>query len=194
MRRNKKLILHLKFNEMKKITGFLMALVLFVGCNDLDPYDEEQQLIDDINRIDEFLELNSITAQEHISGIRYVITEVSNGDSPVAPNIVAADYDLYRFTGELIDTSNEDIAKEEGIYNPQRDYCAFRFQIGSGTVIPGFEIATQILSEGASGDFYIPSVLAYKNIGSGNIGANENLLFRITLRKARVEMDDETCY
>lgn len=179
---------------MKKVLAILMVTVLALSCDNPEPYNEEQQLIDDINRIDDFLAANGVAAQEHISGIRYVITKSGNGTNPIAPNVVAADYELYRFTGELIDTSNEDTARDEDIYNPQRDYCAFRFQIGSGVVIPGFEIATQILSEGGSGDFYIPSVLGYKNIGTGNIGPNENLLFRIVLRKANVDMDDTTCY
>lgn len=181
---------------MKKVLAILMVLVIVVSCNDPEPYNQETQLIDDINRIDDFLAANGITAEEDITGIRYVITKEGNGTSTVAPNIVAVDYELYRFTGDLVDTSNEDLARSEGIYNPQRDYCAFRFQIGSGVVIPGFEIAVQILSEGGSGDFYIPSVLGYRNLGTsnGSIGPNENLLFRMTLHKANVEQDDETCY
>lgn len=174
---------------MKRVVLALLFLAVVFSCDNPEPYDQELQLIRDTNLIDAFLDENGITAQTDPSGIRYVINENGNGKKAIAPNIVAVNYALYRFTGDIVDTNILDVARTENIYDPMRTYGPFPFQIGSGTVIPGFEIACQILSEGGKGDFYIPSVLGYRNIGSGSIGPNENLYFQIELVEVDVQVD-----
>ena len=174
---------------MKKVVSILLLMALIVACDNPEPYDQERQLIEDINLIDAILARNGVTAEEDITGIRYRILELGNGEEAKAAQVVAVNYTLYRLTGEIIDTSVEQNARDAGIYDPEREYGPFPFQIGSGRVIPGFEISTQLLTEGGSGDFWIPSVFCYRNIGSGNIGPNESLYFQIELVDVNVQPD-----
>ncbi|MCO6359980.1 FKBP-type peptidyl-prolyl isomerase-like protein [Roseivirga pacifica] len=171
---------------MKKLVLGLSVFLAFglSGCLNSDDgpsYDPVAQLEVDGEKIDLYLEANDIQAETHDTGIRYVITAEGNGTFPEEGQVVSVDYELYRIGGSLLDTSKEDLAKEEGIYNSDRDYAPLRFTLGTSQLIPGFQIATLLLSEEGSGDFYIPSVLAYRNIGSTSVMPNENLLFKISL-------------
>lgn len=171
--------------KMKKwIAGLaVMSLMGCLGGNDdsLD-YNPYEQLEIDLALIDSYLEDNNITAKVHEqTQIRYVITTEGSGSNPVTGDFVAVDYELYDFDGNLLDTSKESVAEDGGIRNPNRVYQPLEFQIGTNGVITGFQYATLLLKEGGSGDFYIPSVWAYQNVGSGNVGPNENLIFKITL-------------
>lgn len=171
--------------KMKKWIA-LVSIFGLLGClgetDDALDYNPYAQLEIDLAAIDEYLEENNITAEVHEqTQIRYVITTEGSGDNPVTGNFVAVDYELYDFDGNLLDTSIESVAQDGGIHNSNRTYAPLEFQIGTNGVITGFQYATLLLKEGGSGDFYIPSVWAYQNIGSGNIGPNENLIFKITL-------------
>ena len=170
---------------MKKwIAG--LSIFGLMGClgstDDTLDYNPYEQLEIDLAAIDDYLEANNITAQIHEeTGIRYVITQEGNNNHPEAGNYVAVDYELYDFDGNLLDTSKESVAQDGGIYNSERSYVPLQFQIGTNSVISGFQYAATILEEEGSGDFYIPSVWAYQNRGSGDIAPNQNLIFKIEL-------------
>ncbi|WP_286755762.1 MULTISPECIES: FKBP-type peptidyl-prolyl cis-trans isomerase [Roseivirga] len=169
---------------MKWIKGIMVTLVLLgaMACNeDVEPYDAEAQLQIDGAKIDHHLSTKGLQAQKSQSGIRYIITTEGTGELPKQGERVKVNYKLYRFSGELLDTNIESLAKDKNIYNPQRDYKPLEFQLGYADIIPGFQLSTYLLKEGGEGDFYIPSVLAYRNAGAGKIYPNENLNFKIEL-------------
>ncbi|WP_094228978.1 FKBP-type peptidyl-prolyl cis-trans isomerase [Methanolobus psychrotolerans] len=67
-------------------------------------------------------------------------------DSDNARTVIVGDYISVNYTGSLengtvFDTSMEDIAKAENIYNPYRNYEPLSFIVGSGQMIPGFDDA-----------------------------------------------------
>ena len=69
-------------------------------------------------------------------------TNLENG------TIVSVDYIGKFENGTIFDTSIEQVAKEAGIYNPQRNYKPIQFTIGNGQMIKGFENAVLNMSEG----------------------------------------------
>lgn len=171
--------------KMKKWIAGVLALSL-MGClnttDDTPDYDPLAQLELDIAAIDSYLNENNITAEvDEGTKIRYVIQQTGNEVNPGAADFVSVDYELYDLENNLLDTSIELVARDGGIYNENRDYAPLQFQIGTNSVISGFQYSTMLLEEGGKGDFYVPSVWAYQNIGQGNIGPNENLIFKISL-------------
>lgn len=171
----------IKLNTMKKLM-LISLLALFYSCNNDDAilYDPVAQLQTDLNLIDAHLAANGQAVIIHSTGIRYSIDNLGNGDNPIAGDSVATLYEIYALDGRLIDTTDEALARENGIYSAGVRYEAFIFQIGSGIVIEGYEIGTSLLNVGAEGTFYVPSTLAYKNtIGPG---LEPNLIFRIKIR------------
>lgn len=163
-----------------------IVLLTVMGClgenDDVLDYNPIEQLERDVVAIDAYLNQNNITAEvDEDTQIRYVITSTGNGVKPEAADFVAVNYQLYGFDGTLLDTNIQSVAEDEGIFDATREYEPLEFQIGTNSVISGFQYATALLEEEGSGDFYIPSVWAYQNIGTGNIAPNQNLIFKIDL-------------
>ena len=168
---------------MKKLIMGLLAISV-VSClnnDDLPSYDPLAQLEIDKQNIEAHLTQNGITAQEHDTGIFYTITTEGDDTFPEEGDEVAVNYELYNFDGDLLDTNIEEVAENGGIHNPSRTYEPLEFVLGTGNIISGFQISALLLSVGASGDFYIPSVLAYRNVGSTSIKPNESIMFKIEL-------------
>ncbi|MBS8121837.1 FKBP-type peptidyl-prolyl cis-trans isomerase [Candidatus Vampirococcus lugosii] len=70
--------------------------------------------------------------------------EGQNNDNSVVKegNTVRVNYiGSYTDTGEVFDTSFEDIAKENDMYNEARTYGPMEFKVGAGQMIPGFDSA-----------------------------------------------------
>ncbi len=169
---------------MKKLAIFVLTvLVLACNNNDIEPYDRAAQLTIDLQNIDAYLDAQGITPNvDGATGIRYLITQPGDGSGADNGDIVEVNYALYNFEGELIDTNVADIARDGGILsNDLSRYVPFRFTVGETGIITGFSRSVELLSTTGSGDFYIPSVYAYQNRGSGNIAPNESLLFKIEL-------------
>jgi len=56
--------------------------------------------------------------------------------------IIHVDYDLFSAeTGDLIETTREDVAKEHDMHQDGRTYSPMVCVVGSGSLIPGFEAA-----------------------------------------------------
>lgn len=50
--------------------------------------------------------------------------------------------------GKVFETTNVDVALDEGIYHDNRDFKPLEFRIGEGHVLPGIDEAVQGLSQG----------------------------------------------
>ncbi len=142
---------------------------------------EAQKLIDD-ELIQEYLSENNIDAQQTESGLYYIITEEGNGESPEQGDTVKVDYAGKLMDGTVFDTSIEEVAKENEMYNEQRPYEPLEFPLGQGRVIPGWDEGLALLNEGAKATFFIPSGLAYGPRQAGAaIPPNSVLVFDVEL-------------
>jgi FKBP-type peptidyl-prolyl cis-trans isomerase FkpA len=122
------------------------------------------QLRSEIAQIETYLTDNSITAEQHPSGLYYIIHEEGTGDSPDWISNVQVNYE-----GRI--TSTQAV-----------------FDSGSGVsfnltqVIFGWQLGLQQLKEGGSMTVYIPATFAYGSQGSGSlIPANANIEFDVDL-------------
>ncbi|MDH5367897.1 MAG: FKBP-type peptidyl-prolyl cis-trans isomerase [Cyclobacteriaceae bacterium] len=152
---------------MKKIVlSFLVIVVGMSGCKPdeviLTPVEQLQK---DIEIIRTYLAENSIDAQEHESGVFYVIHRQGTGIFPEANSSVTVNYkgNILGQT-ELFDSN---------------DNTSFSL-LG---VIVGWKIGIPLISEGGNITLYIPSGYAYGTRGSptGGIPANANLVFNVDL-------------
>ncbi len=83
---------------------------------------------------------------------------IENGD------IVKFEYSAYvKTTGQLIDTSDAELAKKEGTFDPQRRYGALIVKVGKGEIIKGLDEALVGLDAGTEKDIEIPAEKAYGN-------------------------------
>jgi FKBP-type peptidyl-prolyl cis-trans isomerase len=100
------------------------------------------------------------------SGLQYEVLEPGDGDSPTAEDRVRIHY-----TGTLVDGTE---------FDTSRDGEPVVF--GVGGVIPGFAEGLQLMQEGSTYRFVIPSELGYGPQGSGGaIGPDATLIFEVEL-------------
>ena len=71
--------------------------------------------------------------------------------------IIHVDYDLFSGeTGDLIETTREEVAKEHEMHQEGRNYAPMVCVVGSGGLIPGFEAALQDAKVGKQVEIEIP--------------------------------------
>lgn len=102
------------------------------------------------------------------SGLKYVTVVEGTGDAPKATDMVTVHY-----TGRLLDGTVFDSSVQRG------EPATFPLQ----AVIKGWTEGLQLMKVGSSTVFYIPSDLAYGEMGTpgGPIGPNEPLIFEVQL-------------
>jgi FKBP-type peptidyl-prolyl cis-trans isomerase FkpA/FKBP-type peptidyl-prolyl cis-trans isomerase FklB len=106
------------------------------------------------------------------SGLQYKILEEGDGESPSAENIVRVNYEGRLINGEVFDSSYDRGQPAEFPLNQ---------------VIPGWTEGVQLMNEGATYEFYIPSELAYgaRPPQGSPIGPNETLIFKVELLEVK---------
>ena len=103
------------------------------------------------------------------SGLQYEVISEGSGSQPTATDNVTVHY-----RGTLIDGTEFDSSFKRG--QPAS------FQLNR--VIPGWTEGVQLMKEGATYRFFVPSTLAYGERGAGaNIGPHETLIFDVELIK-----------
>lgn len=106
------------------------------------------------------------------SGLQYKVLEEGDGASPAAENVVRVHYEGTLIDGEVFDSSYERGQPAEFPLN---------------RVIPGWTEGLQLMQEGATYEFYIPSELAYgaRPPQGSPIGPNETLIFKVELLEVK---------
>ena len=99
-------------------------------------------------------------------------TSQDGGDADNTTQVVEpGDYVSVNYIGELengsvFDTSIEQVAMDEGTYNPERNYEPLGFVAGAGQMIPGFDEAVIGMAVGEEQTVEIPSEEAYGEYSS----------------------------
>ncbi len=149
---------------MKKAIFFLVfSLIIIAACDDDDDsLSYEEQLAVDIEKIENYLLENNLSAESTESGLHYIIEVEGTGNYPDSSSYVRVNY-----IGKLL---NGDVF-EEGTIN---DYPL-------STFIQGWQEGLQLFRQGGQGVLFIPSGLGYGSGSNGSIPANSVLIFDIEL-------------
>jgi FKBP-type peptidyl-prolyl cis-trans isomerase FkpA len=143
---------------------------------------QELEQID--NHINDNSEYKSANIQKTELGSRYIVEDEGTGLYATEDKIVTVQYTGMTINGKVFDTSSEKIARQIDKYNPDRKYEPFKFKVGRGQVIKGWDELMPLLRQGAKVKIFIPSVLAYGNRAvNEDIPANSILIFDIEVLK-----------
>ena len=95
-------------------------------------------------------------------------------------SIVHIDYDLYNASNDkLIETTREEIAKEQDLHDENREYLPMITTLGDGRLIPGFENHLVEAEAGTEYEFDIEPVEAYGDRDQNKIETiSQNVLLR----------------
>ena len=130
-----------------------------------------------------YLTENGIETAPNPSGLIVIPSKVGTGKQAVAGKKVLVNYAGRLLNGKYFDTSIEEVAREQGIFDERRmPYKAFDFILGQGQVIPGWDEGIATMKVGGKAQFIIPSSLAYGPGGAGGlIPPSATLIFDVEL-------------
>lgn len=170
----------LQFNSTFKsgdvIVGKVEILNVFTQENQVaDDYKNEQknETNREIKAIEDYLAKNKIKATKTPEGVFVVIKEAGDANAKIdSSKEVSVFYKGYTLKGETFDTN---MKSRDSASKP------YDVNLGTGTVIPGWEIGLPYFTKGAKGSIYVPAMLAYGPQANGPIKAYENLAFDIEI-------------
>ena len=171
----------------------LLGLVLLSSCEPNNPfntgprYDVEGNLKIDSLKIVSYLDtarIDSIRRIHDPSGVVIIIQEEGEGSQPKQGNVIHTDYTGFLMeTGKVFDTTLEEVAKEHGLYDEEKErvYLPLSFRKGMGEVITGMDIAFGRIRPKTKAVLVIPSPRGYQNQAQGGdlIPAHSVLVFKI---------------
>lgn len=163
----------------------LFIMLFFAACNE-EPSNEEQE--EELRKLEAYLEENNITQEPTESGMYYL--EIEPGDGSTYP--AEDDYVEFEFAAQLIDgtifyTSNETIAENAGIYDPDNIYGPIRYQLGQ--MMPGLAEGISYMSEGGLARLIIPSDLALGSSYTSIVPPYSTLIYDIELTEVISDPD-----
>lgn len=101
------------------------------------------------------------------SGLQYKVVKAGEGKNPKVDDLVTVNYEGKLLNGEVFDSSYE-----------RGEPAKFKLN----QVIKGWQLGLQKMNPGAEFELYIPSDLAYGEVGAGDkIGGNAALIFKVEL-------------
>lgn len=132
-----------------------------------DPKIQAQKAKDE-KAIQDYLAANNIKAEKTEWGTFMQVQNPGQGPKPQPGEFALVRYTGTDFSGKVFDTNNKPGAQ------------LYPLRIGSGGSIMGFEDAVRQLGKGGKARVYVPSVLAYGEMGNPPvIQPNQNLIFDI---------------
>jgi len=118
-----------------------------------------------MEKIEDYLSRNNLTATPTASGLYYIITEEGSGGHPNLQSTVTVRYKGYRLNGEVFDETPGNETRSWPLKN----------------LIEGWQIGIPLLQKGGKATFFIPPELGYGTQKVGSIPGNSVLIFEIEL-------------
>lgn len=179
----------ISFNLLYAAAILLISPVLFTSCLKDDSDYEKQVKIDD-QIIQDYLTLNTISAQKHYSGIYYrKITENNTGTSLTRNNVVSFYYTIQRIQPVTSSSYFPDSGPIQSISRANGDK-PLQFALLTNTMIPqGLDYGISLMKVGEKYQFFIPSYLAYGSYACDFFPANSNFIVEVEVVGVNTETE-----
>lgn len=133
--------------------------------------EQDKEKAREISIIAAYLAKNKITAVQSPEGVFVVTKEAGDAANRIdSTKVASVFYKGYTLKGEEFDS------------NMKPDAKPYDVKVGSGSVIPGWDIGLKYFGKGGKGVLYIPAMLAYGPQANGVIKAYDNLAFDIEIQ------------
>lgn len=178
-----------KLNAIQLNNIFKAGDVIVGKVEIINVFNQESQVAEDykkeqvaetnreIKNIENYLAKNNIKATKTKEGVFVVIKEQGDASAKIdSSKEVSVYYKGYTLKGDIFDTN---IKPRDTASKP------YDVVLGTGRVIPGWEIGLPYFAKGAKGTIYVPAMLAYGPQANGPIKAYEDLAFDIEISDVR---------
>lgn len=170
-----------------------MALIPLLGTVASCISDEENLDVvfeQDLQKIEEYIQSveTEYTRRQTVgeTGIELLFLEEAESEElPEVRDTLAVNYTGMLLDGTVFDTSLEQVAQDNGLFNPNRTYAPFEVVLGMSSVINGWHWSLSQMKEGEKAIALIPSSYAYGSQANGPIPANSVLVFELDLVEVR---------
>jgi FKBP-type peptidyl-prolyl cis-trans isomerase len=125
----------------------------------------------EIKVVEDYLADSKIQAQKTAKGTYFVVAAAGDG-----PAVDSGKQVSVRYTGKLLPTGKEFESNMKGPGNEP-----FKFVIGQGQVIPGWDDGLRQFKKGGKGTLFIPAYLAYDQQLGPSRKPFENLMFEVEI-------------
>lgn len=115
----------------------------------------------EMQQLNEYLTTEGIDAAPTPSGLIFISKKEGTGKQAEAGQTVKVNYEGMLLDGTYFDTSIEEVAKSNGLYDERRTYEPFQFTLGQGQVIKGWDEGIAMMKVGGKARLIIPSNIAY---------------------------------
>ena len=113
------------------------------------------------SKSEKYLINNNLDAQRTEEGVYYIISHEGEGEQVAFDDTVMSNFTLKLLNDKVLTTTDEDVAKQTGIYNSAGKYVPYTFTLEKDRLLEGWLIAIPLLKEGGKGTFFIPSRYAF---------------------------------
>jgi len=128
------------------------------------------KLSEELEDIDQYIDEKAWASEiEPSYGTRYVVHKPGDPNN----NIEFGDFITLTYKGSLLDGTVFDSTDVDDTWS---------ITLGQSSVITGFELGLDLLNEGDSATFFIPSIYGYGESSTGNIPVNSTLVFDIVVK------------
>lgn len=168
--------------------ALLLGTASLVSC--IDP-DQTQEVIFQENKeaIENYLDENPFdgAVKEYglVNDAFYIFWETSVSES-INSEMLVGDTVTVNYTGRLLsdvvfDSSIEQVAKDNQVFENGRDYKPLTFPNGRGNFLTGFEFGISKMKAGEKATIIFPSTMGYGSQPRDRIPVNSPLIFEIEL-------------
>ncbi len=135
----------------------------------------KEQFAKDKKLIQEYAMEHKLRAKRTSKGVSYVITKKGKGEDAKPGDVVTVEYEGYLLDDSLFDTNKNQ---------------SYKFKLGIGKVIEGWDDALTNFNKGAEGVLLIPSKLAYgpRSIREENINIPSNSILIFKVKMVEIEL------
>ncbi|WP_186757392.1 FKBP-type peptidyl-prolyl cis-trans isomerase [Echinicola salinicaeni] len=185
-------------NSIKIILSALLISGVLTSC--LEEQETPQEIYQrDLEKIDEYLSTSDYPYvemdQDENTGIVVLWEHKSySGIEPEEGDTLHVDYTGMLLNESVFDSSNEDIARDNRIYNSNRDYVPLEIKyLHDNDYIYGFLLGLSKMEEGDRARVIMPSYYGYGNVDQGSrIPANSVLMFDLDLIEVDKDIEDDS--
>lgn len=123
----------------------------------------------EVSAVEDYLAKNNIKAEKTAKGTYVVVNSVGDG-----PQVDSGKQVSVRYTGKLLPSGKEFESNMKGPGNEP-----FKFVVGQGQIIQGWDDGLRKFKKGGKGTLYIPAFLAYDQSPGPGHKPYENLIFDV---------------
>ncbi|MDE5606647.1 MAG: FKBP-type peptidyl-prolyl cis-trans isomerase, partial [Bacteroidales bacterium] len=128
-----------------------------------------------------YLQENDLNVEPTSDGLYFIRTQAGKGKAIQQGSPVKFHYVGRLLDGTIFDTSIKEVAEENGLFHPMRNYEPLSTMAGTGQMILGMDEGLLMMRQGDKATLIIPFQLGYGDRDLGPIPAYSTLIFEMEI-------------